>query len=190
MTSPDGSGRPPRGRAAWLPWAAATAAIAVAAAMLTGGFVATRYEARLGVMARQMAAERDRLRDSEQALREQVAVQRGAFELLRDPATRVVALHGTAPAPEATGRVIWNARTGGHVFVANLPPTLPGQAYQLWTVGEGAPRSAGMLRIDASGRAALRIEPADARRVAGFRVTLEPEGGAPAPTGDTVLASR
>jgi anti-sigma-K factor RskA len=47
-----------------------------------------------------------------------------------------------------------------------------------------------MLRIDASGRAALRVEAADARRVAGFRVTLEPEGGVPAPTGDTVLSSR
>ncbi len=190
MTSPDGSRRPPPGRPAWLPWAAATAAIAVAAAMLTGGFVATRYEARLGVMARQVAAERERLRDSEAALREQVAVQRGVSELLRDATTRVVELHGTGPAPEATGRVIWNARAGGHVFVANLPPTLPGQGYQIWTVGEGPPRSAGMLRIDASGRAALRVEAADARRVAGFKVTLEPEGGAPAPTGDTVLVSR
>jgi anti-sigma-K factor RskA len=180
--------RAPR-RASWVPWAAGTAAAAVIAAMVTGGFVASRYEARLGQMARETAAVRERLQRDEAALREQVTAYRSAVELLRDPATRVVELHGAGPAPEASGRMIWHDRTGGQLFVANLPPAPAGKAYELWTLGGPAPAPAGTFQVDASGRAMHRVEPATGP-AAKFAVTLEPEAGVPAPTGPIVLASR
>jgi anti-sigma-K factor RskA len=176
-------------RAGWVPWAAATAAVAVVAAMLTGGMVASRYEARLGQMARETAAVRERLLRSEAALREQVAVYRDAVELLRDPATRVVELRGAGPSPEATGRLVWHETAGGQLFVANLPPAPAGQAYELWTLGGAAPRPAGVFKVDASGRAIHKVEPVPGE-VPKFAVTLEPEAGVPAPTGPIVLASR
>jgi Anti-sigma-K factor rskA, C-terminal len=185
----DHRGRRARGRASWLPWAAATAAAAAIVALLTGGFVASRYEARLGQMARETAAVRERLQRSEAALREQVAVYRNAVELLRDPATRVVDLHGAGPSPEASGRVIWHDKAGGQLFVANLPPAPAGKAYELWTLGGPAPEAAGTFQVDASGRATHRVEPASGP-AAKFAVTLEPEAGVPAPTGPIVLASR
>lgn len=193
MTAGDRDGaspaRRPASRASWVPWAAATAAVAVISAMLTGGAVASRYEARLGQMARETAAVRERLQHGEAALREQVAIYRRAIELLRDPATRVVDLRGIGPSPEATGRLIWHDTAGGQLVVANLPPPPPGQAYQLWLLGGPAPRPGGVFQVDASGRAFHRVEAA-ASPAATFTVTQEPEAGVPAPTGPGVLASR
>jgi anti-sigma-K factor RskA len=174
-----------------LVWAAATLAAMIAGAAFTGTFVASRYEGRLGQMAREAAALRERVQRDEAALREQIAVYQGAVDLLRDPATQVVTLHGLGPSPEATGRVIWNPTSGGHVFVANLPAAPAGSAYEMWTIGEGAPQPAGLFKVDASGRGTHRIAAVeDGKPVKVFAVTLEPEAGVPAPTGPMVLASK
>jgi hypothetical protein len=172
-----------------MPWAAATAALAVLSALLTGGLVASRYEARMGQMARETAAVRDRLQRDEAALREELAVYREALELLRDPGTRVVSLQGAGPSPEASGRLLWHGRSGGQLVVSNLPPAPPGKAYELWTLGGPAPRPAGVFKVDASGRGTHRVESTEGPATS-FAVTLEPEAGVPAPTGPIVLASR
>src|SRR5205823_435746 len=168
-------------RRSWLRWAAATAVVAAAAAGFTGTWVAVRYEARLGQMARETAAVKERLARNEASLRDQL-LYRGAVELLADPATRVVDLRAQGPAPAASGRMIWNDVGGGHLFVAGLPPTPAGKTYALWAIAGGTPRPAGLFDVDAAGRGTLRIAPAStgaAARV--FVVTVEPEGGAPAP---------
>jgi len=178
-------------RRSWLTWAAATAVVAAAAAGFTGTWVAVRYEARLGQMARETAAVKERLARNEASLREQVALYRGAVELLRDPATRVVELRGQGPAAGASGRMIWNDAGGGHLFVAGLPPAPAGTTYELWTIAGQTPRPAGLFGVDAAGRGAHRVPPGAAGgAVQVFAVTLEPEGGAPAPTGPIVLASK
>jgi len=180
-----------RTRRGWLAWAVGTAAAALAAAAFTGGVVASRYEARLGLMARETAALRQRLQRDIVALEGQLAAYRSAAELLRDPAAQVLALRGVGPSPQATGRVVWHAVNGGHLFVANLPAPPPGKAYELWTIGEGAPQPAGVFQVDAQGRGSHRIAPVDATKpVKVFAVTLEPAGGVPAPTGPMVLASK
>jgi anti-sigma-K factor RskA len=170
-------------RRGWLTWAAATAAVVALAAMLTSGVVAARYEARLGHMAREMAAERERLAREEAALRSYQA----AIELLRDPATRVVELRSTS-APNAIARVIWNDRAGGQLLVANLPPAPEGKAYELWALGGPQPRPAGLFQVGADGSAVHKVEPGGPAK--GFAVSVEPAAGVPAPTGPIVLASR
>lgn len=193
MAAGDHEGAPPArrpaSRASWVPWAAATGAVTVIGAMLTGGMVASRYEARLGQMARETAAARERLQQGEAALRDQVAFYRSTIELLRDPSTRVVDLRGAGSAREASGRLIWHDTAGGRLVVANLPPAPAGQAYELWLLGGPAPLAGGVFQVDASGRAIHRVEAAGGP-VATFSVTLEPEAGVPAPTGPIVLASR
>jgi hypothetical protein len=173
-----GRAAPARRRAVWLPWALATAAAVVAGAAFTGTFVAIRYEARLGQMAREVSA-----------VREQLRREAAALELLRDPATRVVMLRGAGPQPDAAGRVIWHDRAGGELFVANLSPAPRGKAYELWTITGGRPRPAALFEVDVSGKASARIEPTGGA-VDVFAVTLEPERGVPAPTGPIVLASK
>jgi hypothetical protein len=175
-----------RGRIAWIVGAAAAAVVAAA---FTGAFVAGHYEARLGQVARELAATRQRLQREVATLNDQLAVYRSAADLLRDPATQVMTLRGLGPSAGALGRVIWRRSAGGQLFVANLPPTPPGKAYELWTIGEGPPRPAGVFRVDAEGRATHRVEPVESGKpMKGFVVTLEPERGVPAPTGPMVLA--
>ena len=178
-----GSGERARAqRRGWLTWAAATAAVVALAVMLASGIVASRYEAQLGRMAREMGQERERLQREEAALRTQVAV----LELLRDPATRVLELRGESSS--AVARVIWNDKAGGHLLVANLPPAPAGKAYELWVLGGGQPRPAGLFQTDADGRAAQKVDATGEAK--GFAVSLEPAQGVPAPTGPIVLASK
>lgn len=175
----------------WQRWAVGTAAAAVAAAVLSGVYVSARYEARLGEMAREQARGKEALARSEAVLREQAAFYRGAVELLRDPATRVVDLRGQPAAPAAVARIVWHDANGGLLFAANLPPAPAGKAYELWTIAGAAPRAAGIVAPDAFGRATLAVPAAPpGPPVQVFAVTLEPEGGVDAPTGPMVLASK
>ena len=179
--------RPRRGR--WIPWAIGTAAAAVAAAAFTSGMVASRYEARLGQVARDTARVREQVLREQALLREEVGIARALATLLRDPATRVVDLGGLAAAPTASGRLIWNEKAGGRLYVSGLPPAPPGKTYELWTIAGAAPRPAGTFDVDAEGRGSHTVAPAEGGPVKVFAVTLEPAGGVPAPTGPMVLAS-
>lgn len=162
----------------WLGWAATAAAAALVGALATGLLLTSRYEARLTQLARELAD-----------LRAERAEEQVVFELLSDPATRLVSLQGAGPSPDAMARVIWHETAGGWIMVAKLPPAQPGKTYELWTFSNGRPSPAGLFTVDASGSATLRINPTGAR-VEGFAVTLEPAGGMPAPTGPIVLAAR
>ncbi|MBI3635137.1 MAG: anti-sigma factor [Candidatus Rokubacteria bacterium] len=170
-------------------WGALTAAAMVASAFFTGLLVAGRYEARLGTLARETAALRDQLRREEIALRDEVARYQAVIDLLRDPETRVVALRGAGPAPQAVARLVWHPTAGGQLLVSNLPPAPDGKAYELWTITGTTPRPAGVFQVDARGTASVRVEPAPPPAVDVFAVTLEPAPGVPKPTGPIVLAS-
>jgi anti-sigma-K factor RskA len=176
-------------RRRWLPWVA-TAAAMVVSAMLTGGFVASRYEARLGQMARETTRVREEVRRHEETLLAQLELYRRVVELLGDPATRVVELRGSGPNAEASGRVVWHERAGGLLIVTKLPPLPAGKAYEAWTLGGPAPRPAGVFTVDASGQGSRKLEPAEGGPAKAFAVTIEPEGGVSEPTGPIVLASR
>ena len=177
-----GASRRP-GPVRWLPWAIGTAVAAVGAAALAGGYVAARYEARLGELARKQVR-------AKEALAEQALLSRSVVELLSNPGTRVVELRGQPAASAAVGRLVWHDANGGLLFVAKLPPPAAGKAYALWTIAGGVPRPAGMFAPDTGGRATVTVPPAPGGGPASiFAVTLEPEGGVKTPTGPMVLAS-
>jgi anti-sigma-K factor RskA len=170
-----------------LRWTGVSAAAVVGVSAFVAGFVATRYEARIGVMARETSRIRADLHRQEAELRDRLAVSQGVIDLLRDPAARVVALRGSSSS-EAWGRLVWHETNGGYLLVANVPPPPPDKVYELWTISGGQPRPAGVFTVDASGRATHPVAPTRAP-VDVFAVTLEPAGGVPAPTGPIVLAS-
>lgn len=97
-----------------------------------------------------------------------------------------VDLAGQAPSPGASGRVFWSPQHGLVFAATNLPPLPAGRVYQLWIVAE-APISAGILSDGpASGAGTVNSPPVSATPKA-FAVTIEPEGGRPAPTGPMLL---
>ena len=84
------------------------------------------------------------------------------------------------------------SRAQGLVFTAARLPDLPqGRTYQLWVLTAGAPVSAGLFRPDASGGSSAVFDtPVALPTPAGLAVSIEPEGGVPAPTGDIVLVGK
>lgn len=176
-------------RRAWRRGTVIAAAAMLVGGLLAGGFVAARYEAQMGQVRRDALAFRERLRQEGGVLRERAASDERIVDLLRDPATRVIALRGAGPSPAAQGRVIWHDKAGGHIFVTGLPPAPAGKVYALWAIRAGRPSPAGVLPLDPAGQGSVSLAPREGP-VEAFVVTLEPAPAGPEPTGPVVLASR
>jgi anti-sigma-K factor RskA len=88
-----------------------------------------------------------------------------------------------AVATGGTGTVVSSPSQGKMVFTtAGLAPLPPSQDYELWFMGAGDPRPAGL--IDASGEPLL-ISLGGATQIG---VTVEPKGGSEQPTSEPIFA--
>jgi anti-sigma-K factor RskA len=111
-----------------------------------------------------------------------------AMGVLAAPDLARIDLKGEAAAPGASARALWSRQRGMVFTVSNLPAPPAGRVYQVWVVTAQAPVSAGLLQLDATGRD-MRVfqTPPDIAAPVAVAVTLEPEGGVPAPTGQRYL---
>ena len=108
-------------------------------------------------------------------------------DVLFAPDVVQVNLAGQAAAPQAAGRAFYSPSRGLVFTASNLPPLPAGHVYQLWVVTRGAPVSAGLVRPDGAGR--LRsITQTAASQPTGIALTIEREGGVPAPEGTAYLS--
>ena len=178
---------PPRaGASPWVGWLAAAATVA-AVAFGALAWISRTENARLRQQLT-LAQEREATLDRQiAALQSSAASAAQTAAVLRAADLGRVDLAGQTGAPQASGRILWSA-SQGVVFVAtNLPPLPPGRVYQLWVVAD-KPLSAGVVVPDAAGHlTVISTEPVTVRPKA-FAVTLEPEGGRPAPTSPPLLA--
>jgi anti-sigma-K factor RskA len=138
------------------------------------------------------------LRDANErtyAMQQQVAdAQRAAsgaqsaVAILTAPDVAHVDLAGQPVAPNASARAFWS-RAHGLVFTGTNLPQLPtGRTYQLWVVTAQAPIGVGMLRPDSQGTiSGTFATPVDIPQPVAMAVTIEPDGGMPAPTGEKFL---
>ena len=127
-----------------------------------------------------------------EVLAKQVAEEREVRELLTSPGAHMARLSGTNVAQQASARLAFDPQTGrAMLFAYNLPPAPPGKAYQLWYIADLAHPVPGVVfNTDARGAAVLRDQvPTAGRSASVFAVTLEPQGGVSAPTGDKYLLS-
>lgn len=86
-----------------------------------------------------------------------------------------------------SGTVVVSRRSGRAVFLASALSSLPEQrTYQLWFIGSGGARSAGLVNPGADGRVAPRVLSGlgDAGQIG---MTVEPAGGSARPTTTPVL---
>ena len=112
-------------------------------------------------------------------------------DLLAAPDAHTAELAGTDAAVAAHARLTYDERTGRAVFsAAGLPVPPPGKAYQLWFIADGKPLPGEVFTTDAGGRAELHEQiPPQGRHAQIFAVTLEPQAGVSAPTGQMYLKS-
>jgi anti-sigma-K factor RskA len=161
----------------YLGWAVA-AAVAVLALALTIP-QNRRMQAELAALRTQLTSKQDELDRT-----------RVVLDLLRSTdAMRVHLVSSTAPWPWPEGKVFYQPKNGLLFMASHLPPLDPGKAYQLWCVPEeGNPASAGIFEPDARGNATLMVHRVPVpMKPKTFAVTIEPEGGAPGPTGPQVM---
>jgi anti-sigma-K factor RskA len=161
----------PAARRAGVPrWALA----AIAAAVLLGLWVGDR---------RQSDRRRRALEAELQAVRGEAEAERALAALLGEPGSRIVEL---APVGGRAGRAaaVVNLASRRAVVVSSSLPPEAGKVYQLWVIrGAAAPVPAGFLRRAASGLQVGEIAPELlATAPDALAVSLEPEGGSPAPT--------
>jgi anti-sigma-K factor RskA len=173
------------------PWLAVAAMLVVAA----GAFIyAQQLQVRVSNLEAQLrdaqtqVATADRLTAEARtvALRAQSAM--GVFAA---PDVARIDLAGQPVAATARARALWSRQRGMVFTVANLPPLPAGRVYQVWVVTAQAPVSAGLLTPDADGGGSVYFEtPVDIPPPTAVAVTLEPEGGVPAPTGAMYLVGK
>jgi anti-sigma-K factor RskA len=176
----------PRADAGWLA-AAALLLLAVGAgayALQLRGRV-TDLETRLSQAVQRAALVESQIADA----RRTAAQSQASVAVLTAPDVARIDLKGQPAAPDAMARAFWS-RSRGLVFTGTNLPALPArQTYQLWVItADPAPISAGLLMPDAEGRVTGTFEtPPDIPQPVAMAVTLEPENGVPAPTGDKYL---
>ena len=175
---------------AWRPalgFGAAAAAVAVVLLGLTSLALWNRNQ----TLSTEVASLNNRLREAQgeaAGQREQLASARGIDELLASPGVRVAELSGKTPAPQAHAMLAYDRATGRAVVMANgLPPCPEGHAYQLWLIADNKPLPGGTFKADAQGRARMTDSLPPNHTDPTFAVTLEREGGVPAPQGDVFL---
>lgn len=176
-------------RSTFVPWMAAAACLVLA--VVLGGYAMTlrsridRLEARLTETLRRADASERAVADARRA----VSDAQSQVAVLASPDLRRIDLAGQPVAPAASARAFWS-RSRGLVFTASNLPTPPsGKTYQLWVLtAQPAPISAGLFKPDPNGRVNAVLEtPVDLPAPVAMAVTIEPEGGVPAPTGDKYL---
>lgn len=162
------------------------AALAVAAAVLW------QRNGEMRVQMASLSSALERARAELGQTRGELARTRAAVDLFAAPEARTTALAGTEMAEKARARLTYDERTGEAMFTAsNLPPAPAGKVYQLWFIAGGKPLPGSVFTTDPRGRAEMHATiPPEGRRAEVFAVTLEPAGGAPAPTGQMYLKGK
>jgi anti-sigma-K factor RskA len=118
---------------------------------------------------------------------------RSTLALLLRPGVSSTDLAGTPERPAASGRIVWDSRSGDLRFSArDLGPLEPDRSYELWFVtADQQTVSLGLLEVAADGELTLatRLDEVPTN-IALAAVSLEPAGGSPeaGPTGPILMA--
>lgn len=108
-----------------------------------------------------------------------------AFSILNGADTRVTSF-GAGQTQPPKGKVFVNPAQGVLLIASNLPQSQAGKAYEMWVIpngGKGTPIPAGVFQPGSDGTAMhIQRGPVDVSAPPVIAVTVEPEGGSPAPT--------
>ncbi len=119
---------------------------------------------------------------------ERTAVEAAFAAVRAAPDARAVELAGGEPG--ARVQVAWSAAQNRVVLLADgMPDPGVGRTYELWRIDADGPDPAGLFGPDGSGEAGL-VAPLDGADPTAWGVTVEPDGGSPAPTPPIVYEAK
>jgi anti-sigma-K factor RskA len=136
-----------------------------------------------------------RLGMQQEVLVTQLRQQQAALALLSGSGTTAVNMQGTAVAASATAVLKFDPEdTVAILQTRDLPALSANQAYQLWLVDASGKRDSGAVFSvpgDANGKVTLVVmAPRPMKTYVRCGVSIEPQGGSPAPTGPAALSSK
>jgi hypothetical protein len=179
---------PARGGPGALFWL--TAGLVIAAAGVGGWYVAG-LDRQIANLETELAAASDnaeRLRLDAAATSAAAAERDAVLAIVAEIGAQQLTLIGQPLAPRATARAVWNDAAEMVFLASGLPPLPDGDVYQVWFVLPDAPVSAALLNPNPDGSATVIVQiPSAVPLPAAMAITVEPAGGAPAPTGDVYL---
>ncbi|MGC4022365.1 MAG: anti-sigma factor [Cyclobacteriaceae bacterium] len=107
------------------------------------------------------------------------------LKIMDNPAFTKVVMKGTPNAPQAMASVYWNDNTK-EIFLSiqNLRELSQEKQYQLWAEIDGKMVDAGVFDGNVSGL--IKMKEMAKQNVTVFAVTIEPRGGKPTPTVETI----
>jgi hypothetical protein len=116
-----------------------------------------------------------------------------AHRLVTMPDLQYVNLAGSAPQPQAHGRVFWDKEhQQWHAYFFDMKPPPPGKQYEMWFItARGEKLPGGTFDVDEHGNARLIMAvPSDAGAIAAAAVTDEKTGGVRVPAGAIQLLGK
>jgi anti-sigma-K factor RskA len=158
-----------------LAWVGAAAVLAIATGLLW--YQNMKLDEKIQQAAKEAAAAQKKIETAQKLI-----------EILQAPDSVMISL-ASADAPQATGKICYNARLGKLACSTHLSAPPADKSYQLWLVPmAGDPVSAGLIAPNMISTDDMWITDVKAGTPAkAFAVTLEPAGGMPQPTGPKVL---
>jgi len=177
-TPPSGSGTLPKSFGSG--WLSSLLAWSVALAFLLGAIYLYLGNQKINDQNQELQEEMQNLKED---CEETEAVLLSSEQRLRDltnPATRSIVLAGTDNHPDNSAIVFYNTATNKTFFTpSNIPPPPSGKQYQLWAIDADGPKDLGVLALDMDSDDIIEVD--FLHGVAAFAITLEDEGGKPAP---------
>jgi anti-sigma-K factor RskA len=118
-----------------------------------------------------------------QGLEGELRTRDATLAFLRSSETRLLKT-GTVTEPQPVAKVFVNGSQGVLLVASNLAPLAAGRTYEMWVVPKaGGPRPMGLFKPAADGSAIhLRAGAVDLNDAAAIALSVEPDGGSPAPT--------
>jgi anti-sigma-K factor RskA len=126
----------------------------------------------------EIRADKDILQGQLRAQQKRLTENENQLKVLYQPGNKLIGLKGLGISPASFAVLCWNTSSKEvYISVSSLPVPPKGKQYQLWALVDGKPVDAGVFEVQASMQKMKVIPNAQA-----FAVTLEKEGGSPAPT--------
>lgn len=130
-----------------------------------------------------LIAQNQQIAQSYNVVNDRLAKIQSDFSIIENSSFQKVVMKGTANAPSALASVYWNEATREvYLSIQNLKLLAADNQFQLWAIVDGKPVDAGIFDPNFEGLLKMK----QISGAVAFAVTIEPRGGKPAPTLETM----
>jgi anti-sigma-K factor RskA len=165
---------------AWQYAAAASIVIAISASIMAYNFYNKWQQSETSLL--ELRAFNQQMAQDYNQVNQRLDDMETGMKVMSNPSFHRVVMKGTEMSPDAMASVYWNQATAEtYLSIQNLKRLAQEQQYQLWAIVDGKPMDMGVFDTF-EGLHKMR----DVPKATAFAVTIEPRGGKPTPTMETM----